>query len=124
MILDACYLIDLLAGDAAARARLEEVVDEQLVVPTLAYTEVAVGLNAGSRKEQTFDEVMEQVTLVPYDGRAARRAVDLQRQLRNQGEPIGAVDAMMAGIAIARDDTILTRNVEEFARTPARVSPY
>ena len=31
---------------------------------------------------------------------------------------------MIAGIALARDDPVVTRNVEEFARTPVRVSPY
>ncbi len=93
-------------------------------MPTLAYTEVAVGLDPEQQKARTFEDVMEQVTLVPYDARAARRAVDIQRQLRGQGEPIGPVDAMIAGIAVARDERVLTRNVDEFSRTPARVSPY
>jgi hypothetical protein len=50
-----------------------------------------------------FKEIMQQVTLVPYDGEAARRAVGIQRQLRQQGDRIGAVDVMIAGVALARD---------------------
>lgn len=124
MILDACFLIDLLAEDSAAVAKLEEIQDELLAVPTLTYTEVGVGLDPESEERQQFEEIMDRVTLVPYDGDAARRAVDIQRQLRQQGLAIGAVDGMIAGIALARDAPIVTRNVDEFARTPARVSPY
>jgi len=124
MILDVSFLIDLIADDAGAVAKLDEIDDRQLVVPTLAYTEVGVGLDPGTATADRFEAVMERVTLVAYDSEAARRAVDIQRQLRANGERIGAVDGMIAGIALARDDPVVTRNVEEFARTPVRVSPY
>jgi predicted nucleic acid-binding protein len=67
---------------------------------------------------------MDRLSLVPFDAEAARRAVDVQRPRRTDGEPIGAVDVMIAGIALARDEPIVTRNASEFARTPARISPY
>lgn len=124
MILDACFLIDLLADDAAAVAKLDEIHDRLLAVPTLTYTEVGVGFDPASQESQRFEEIMDRVVLVPYDGDAARRAVDIQRQLRAQGAQIGAVDGMVAGVALARDAPVVTRNVEEFSRTPARVSPY
>lgn len=124
MILDATFLIDLIAGDPAATAKLEEMSDRLLAVPTLAYTEVGVGIRPDTAEARRFEAVMAQLTLVPYDAEAARRAVDVQRGLHEQGDAIGAIDAMIAGIAIARDEPILTRNVGEFKRTPARVSPY
>jgi len=61
---------------------------------------------------------------VPYDSEAACRAVDVQRDLARSGEQIGAVEAMIAGIAVGRDEPVVTRNAGEFARTPVRVSPY
>lgn len=124
MILDACFLIDLLADSDAAVAKLEEVADRLLAVPTLVYTEVGVGIDPETPAGQRFEGVMDEVVIVPYDAEAARRAVDIQRQLLTQGEPIGAVDVMIAGTAVARDEPVITRNVGEFRRTPARVSPY
>lgn len=124
MILDACFLIDLIADDSAAVAKLDEIHDELLAVPTLTYTEVGVGIDPASEERQRFEDIMERVTLVAYDVDAARRAVAIQRQLRAQGTQIGAIDCMIAGIALARDASIVTRNVDEFSRTPARVSPY
>ena len=124
MILDACFLIDLLAEDDAAVAKLDAVGDELLVVPTLAYTEVAVGIDPETEEGRRFEDVMNDIPLVPYDGEAARHAVDIQRDLQSRGDRIGAVDAMVAGLALARDEPVVTRNASEFARTPVRVSPY
>jgi len=124
VILDACFLIDLLADDAGAVAKLDEVDDQLLVVPTLVYTEVGVGIDPTTATGQQFDAILDDVPLVPYDEEAARRAVDIQRELAERGEQVGSVDAMVAGIAVARDEPIVTRNASEFARTPVRVSPY
>lgn len=124
MMLDACFVIDLLAGDEAAVAKLDEIADGLLVVPTLVYTEVAVGIDPTTPAGEQFQRIMQDVTMVPYDAEAARRAVGIQRQLLETGDRVGAVDAMVAGIALARDDSVVTRNVEEFARTPVTVSPY
>lgn len=124
MILDACFLIDLLAEDAGAVAKLDEINDELLVVPTLVYTEVGIGIDPTTSTGQQFDNILDNIPLVPYDDEAARRAVDIQRDLSKNGEAIGAVDAMIAGIAVARDEPIVTRNASEFARTPVRIAPY
>ncbi|QSG09152.1 type II toxin-antitoxin system VapC family toxin [Halapricum desulfuricans] len=124
MILDACFLIDLLEGDDAAVAKLDEISDDLLVVPTLVYTEVAVGIDPETAAGKRFEEIMDGIPLAPYDGEATRHAVDVQRDLQSRGERIGAVDAMIAGIALARGEPIVTRNAGEFARTPVRVSPY
>jgi len=124
VILDACFLIDLLAEDAGAVAKLDEINDELLVVPTLVYTEVAIGLDPTTSTGQQFDDILDDIPLVPYNSEAARRAVDIQRDLAQNGEQIGAVDVVIAGIAVARDDPIVTRNASEFTRTPVRVTPY
>lgn len=46
--------------------------------------------------------------------------MEIQRTLYDRGEPIGAVDALIAGTAATRPDSrVLTRNVDEFARVEA-----
>jgi tRNA(fMet)-specific endonuclease VapC len=124
VILDACFLVDLLDGEDRAVAKLDEIEDELLSVPTLLYTEVGVGIDPETEVGRQFEAVIGRVRLVPYDAEAAKRAVDVQRQLRRDGETVGAVDAMVAGTALARDERVVTRNVSEFHGTPARVSPY
>jgi len=67
---------------------------------------------------------MDRTTLAPDDAEAARRAVDIQQTLHENERSVGAVDAMIAGIALAGAEFIVTRNADEFSRTPARISPY
>lgn len=124
MILDACFVIDLLADDPGAVAKLDEIDHHQLVIPTPVYVEVGLGFDPGSSESEIFEEVMQQVTLAPFDSEAARRCVDLQRDLYREGRPLSAVDAMIGGQALSRDAPIVTRNVEDFGRVPVRVSPY
>jgi Predicted nucleic acid-binding protein, contains PIN domain len=97
VILDSSFVIDLLADDDAAVAKLDEIADRQLTVPTLVYTEVGVGFDPETATAARFEEIMQHVTLVAYDDEAARRAVGIQRQLRQQGDRVGAVDVMIAG---------------------------
>ena len=124
MILDASFLIDLIGDDPGAVAKLEEIADRHLRVPTLAYTEVAIGIDPMTTPGERFESVMADLSLLAFGPEEARRAVDIRRTLIEDGEPIGAVDAMIAGTALAHDAAVVTRNVGEFRRTPVRVSPY
>lgn len=46
----------------------------------------------------------------------ARAAGQIRYQLEHSGTPIGAYDVLIAGQALARDLTLVTRNTREFAR--------
>jgi predicted nucleic acid-binding protein len=124
MILDSSFLMDLMDEDAGVVAKMEPLDRDQLTVPTIVYTEFETGLDAGSSQAEAFEAMVADVTLAPYDAEAPRHAVSIQRHLSEQGRPIGAVDAMITGTALARDEAILTRNVAEFNRALAHVSPY
>lgn len=126
MILDSTYLIDLMAGDDAARAKLDELVAdaEPLSVSALTVTEVGRGLRDPATRE-TFDDVMADVAVVPFGYTEARRAAGLLRRLDGAGNAIGTVDAMIAATALERNEKVLTRNVAEFRRVEGlRSTPY
>lgn len=127
MILDSCFLVDLLAGDDAAVVKLETLVEDgtSLELSTLTVTEVRRGLSEDERTRGAFDDVMTDVTVVPFDRDAALRAASIHRRLDDDGRSIGAVDGMIAATALERDRRVLTRNVSEFRRvTDLRVVPY
>lgn len=125
MILDSCFLIDLMAGDERAVAKLDELVAESrpLAVSALSVTEVERGLTDDERTQ--FDAVVADVDVVAYDRAMARRAAGVLRALDADGSPIGAVDAMVATTALERDGAVVTRNVSEFRRVDGvRAIPY
>ena len=121
MLLDSSFLIDLLDEDPGAIAKLDELEDEQTPVgiPALVVTEVGVGLDI-VREQQLFDDMIASVPVLPFDRAASTRAVEIQQGLQAAGKGIGAVDVMIAGTAAESSDaTVLTRNVDEFARVEA-----
>lgn len=125
MILDSCFVVDLMTGDEAAVAKLDELVAEgrQLSVSTLSVTEVERGLT--DREREAFDAVVRDVDVVAYDREMAHRAAGLLRSLDDDGALVGAVDAMVAATALERDGVVVTRNVSEFRRVDGvRVVPY
>lgn len=126
MILDSCFLVDLLSGDEAAVVKLDEVVENgtSMAVSALTITEVRRGLGSADA-DAGFDDVMREVSVVPYDRDTARRAARIHRRLDDEGRTIGSIDGMVAATALERDGRVLTRNVSEFRRIDGlRVVPY
>ncbi|QLH81082.1 type II toxin-antitoxin system VapC family toxin [Halosimplex pelagicum] len=111
--------------DEAAVAKLDEIVADggALSVSTVSVTEVERGLGADERER--FDTLLQDVDIRPYDRTIARRGADLLRSLDDRGEPIGALDAMVAATALEHDGRVVTRNVSEFRRVDGiRAVPY
>ncbi|WP_255170243.1 type II toxin-antitoxin system VapC family toxin [Natrononativus amylolyticus] len=122
VLLDSCFLIDLFAEDAGAVAKLDEFDWRDASVSTLTVTEVGRGLPEPRRER--FQSIVERVDVLSYGFEETKRALDEHRRLRRAGTPIGAVDTMIAATAIEANKPVLTRNVSEFQRTRASVTPY
>ena len=126
MILDSCFLIDLMGNDRAAVAKLDELVDTAtpIGISTLTVTEVGSGLRDESGLAE-FDAILDRMELIPFGASESRRAARLQRRLQDDGHPVGAVDVMIAATALEHGRGVVTRNVSEFERIDdVRVSPY
>ncbi|MCW8172321.1 MULTISPECIES: type II toxin-antitoxin system VapC family toxin [Natrialba] len=122
VLLDSCFFIDLFAEDAGAVAKLEEFDWRDASVATLTVTEVGRGIEGSNRDR--FESIVDRIDVLPYGLPEARRANTEHRRLQREGRAIGAVDAMIAATAIEANKTVVTRNVSEFRRTNASVTPY
>ena len=54
--------------------------------------------------------------IVEFDADDARIAGGVRARLQRSGRPIGPIDALIAGHALARGWTVVTRNVRHFGR--------
>lgn len=120
MLLDSTFLHDLIRNDPAATERLDTLIETAVpvAVSSLTVFEVGVGLRGGAAKHrEQFRATVDELEECPLGGAEARRALNIQRTLYDRGEPIGAVDVLIAATAAERPDaTVLTRNVDEFER--------
>ncbi|MEM2870385.1 MAG: PIN domain-containing protein [Thermoplasmata archaeon] len=128
-ILETTFLIDILRGREAAGAVLTELErrSEPLFVSAPSVMELWQGaLESGvpAKAREKVDEFLCAMPVLPLDGEAARRAAEVLHELARGGEPIETEDAMIAGIAIVRGQTVVTRDAH-FARVPGlRVLKY
>jgi predicted nucleic acid-binding protein len=123
-LLDTTFVIDHLRGDPVAVARLAGIVengDEPYVCDV-----VACEAWAGAHDDTDPDLValLRYVEFVRAGPQQARRAGRWRANARRRGSTLSAADALIAASAEALDAAVLTRNVRDFALTPARVEGY
>jgi tRNA(fMet)-specific endonuclease VapC len=81
--------------------------------------ELEVGIarsNQPKKRRGQLDALLALVTVLPFDHAAARCAAELDAALAAAGTPIGPMDTLIAGSAVARRATLVTHNVREFRR--------
>jgi predicted nucleic acid-binding protein len=115
-ILDADVLADYLLDEGAAEAVAARLRARAAATTAVVVYEVARGVEEGERAE--LRRALRGVRVYPLDGRAARRAADLWRELEAAGTRIGDRDVLTAAIALSAKLPIVTRNVEHFRRVP------
>ena len=123
MLLDSTFIHDLLRDDPDAADRLHELIDarEPVALSSLTVFEIGVGLRGDAEQYRTqFQHVVDDLDVIALGVEEARAALEIQRRLYDRGEPIGAVDVLIAGTAAQQaDPRVLTRNVDEFERVDA-----
>jgi len=72
----------------------------------------------GVKRKGQLAELLDAVTVLPFDIDSARRAARLRARLERQGTPIGPMDTLIAGTALAHNATLVTHNTAEFQRIP------
>ncbi len=90
----------------------------QLVFSELTRYEVMRGLIAARATRQLveFEQLCRLHRTVPFDEMAARKSAEIWAELRARGEPIGEVDTMIAGVALAHGLAVVSRNSAHFSR--------
>lgn len=117
--LDTNTLIFFFKGKGNVARALLEVAPRDVAIPTVVLFELEVGIAGSARPEERrsqLDELLTVVTVLPFDARAARRSAMIRTELAAAGTPIGPMDVLIAGTALANDAILVTHNREEFAR--------
>ena len=89
---------------------------------TVFETRLGLVLLAAGRRRQTLETAFTQLLeedlesrVLPFDDAAAIEAAALAAQRQRAGRPVDFRDTQIAGIALARRATLVTRNVRHFA---------
>jgi tRNA(fMet)-specific endonuclease VapC len=117
MLIDTDFLVGLLRGDSEAVSVAEEINLPKTSIMNVF--ELYYGAEKAANPKKALLEVerlVDATELLPFDIGSAREASKIQAALNKEGRSIGIIDTLIAGVATAHKEEILTRNIEHFSR--------
>jgi tRNA(fMet)-specific endonuclease VapC len=100
---------------------LEEARENEIVLCSIVKAELLFGAFKSARRAENLAKVERfagRFTSLPFDDAAALSYAEIRAALERAGTPIGPNDLLIAAIAVTYDTTLVTENVDEFARVP------
>lgn len=114
-VADSAFLIDLMADDAGAKAKLRELLarQEPVFLPSPALHELFYGAAMAEHPERERKRVEDVARALPplsFDSVAARIAGTFEGEASNRGRRPDRADVQVAAIASAHGEAVLTRD--------------
>ena len=118
-LLDTNAVIAFQKRNPRMAAALRRVAVDTVFVSSIVMFELYFGAMKGTKRNYSFGELGRlPFRSLEFTDTDALKAGQIRDDLRRRGEPIGPYDMLIAGQALARDLTVVTRNVREFGRVP------
>ena len=116
-LLDTNAIIALSKKDARFLSRIRDYAPSDFGLPAIVQYELYFGAYKSSRVAANIATIETlPFPIVGFDRDDARAAGAIRAALQVAGTPIGPYDVLIAGQALARDLTLITRNAREFSR--------
>jgi predicted nucleic acid-binding protein len=121
--IDTSFLIALLRRDPNAKAKLESFVEdgERITTTPICACELFAGAYKAKKRDleiRRVKEFLSRMELLELSTQACERFGRVRSELESAGTPIGDFDIMIAAIALAHNQAVLTNDVEHFQRIP------
>jgi tRNA(fMet)-specific endonuclease VapC len=120
-VLDTNTLVYFFRGQGDVARRLLSAAPSAIAIPTVVVYELETGIakstDAAKRRSQ-LDQLLRAVAVLPFGIEEAKAAAAIRARLEQEGAPIGPMDTLIAGTALAHGGILVTRNIREFGRVP------
>lgn len=120
-VLDTNTLVYFFRGEGDVARRLLSTPPADVAVPSVVVFELETGIaksRDSSRRRQQLDHLLQAVMVLPFGVEEAKTSAALRARLELEGHPIGPMDTLIAGTALAHRGVLVTRNLREFQRVP------
>jgi len=108
-LLDTSVIIDFLTGDQKIVALMREL-SEKDDIKTTTITEYELLRHKISIRKQAAERFLSGAAIYSFDRAAAKEAAFLFEKLQDSGKMINENDLLIAGISLAHDEVLLTRD--------------
>ena len=120
-LLDTDTLIYVFKRSGNCLAQLNRQNDSDIAISTINLFELEYGMGKSDNRIKMDSYVIalcKRYAVLDFDRAASLHAGAIRAQLNTRGTPIGPYDVQMAGVALSKNLTIVTRNTREFERVP------
>jgi len=118
-VLDTNTLIYYFKGMGNVAEKLLHTPPRDIAIPSIVLYELEVGIaksNNSTKRRQQLDDFIALITVLPMNIQEAKAAAMIRAGLEKDGNPIGAMDTLIAGVALANQGILVTHNSKEFSR--------
>lgn len=105
----------------SVRAKLGEYKSGDVFLSTITQAELYFGVEKSKFKNANLSSLNAFLSFFPvlnFDEKSAIEYAKIRTNLEKSGKIIGAMDMLIASIAISNDITLVTNNTKEFERVP------
>jgi len=119
MLTDTSFIIDLMIGDKAAieKAKMIEAKNIPLTISAPTVFELYIGLSLSRKPEEEKNRILTIIESLPFLSlvlESSREGGRIYGEKKRSGSMLDPEDAMIAGIARAHSEKVLTRNLKHF----------
>ena len=116
-VLDTNAVIALVKGDQRFIAKITQHVPNDICMTSITLHELYYGACKSQRRAENLARIeLLKLEVLPFDEQDALSAGTVRASLAAAGTPIGPLDVLIAGAALARKLTLVTHNTREFER--------
>lgn len=109
VVFDSSIIVDAIKKDKAARALIESHTENGRIAITII-TEYEILRGTDSENLNLISKWLDQFIVYDFDDRALAEAVKAYKKLRQHGKLINEFDFLIAGIAAANNETLITKD--------------
>lgn len=116
--LDTNTVIYYFKGVGGVAERLLATPPRDVSLPSIVVYELERGVlkSESAKRREQLATFLDAVTILPLGRAEAGAATRVSGALERRGLPIGPLDVLIAGTALAHGATLVTRNLREFSR--------
>jgi tRNA(fMet)-specific endonuclease VapC len=118
-VTDTNTLIYFFKGSGNVAQKLLSIPPKEIGIPSIVLYELEVGIaksKSPRKRLKQLEDMMSIITVLPFTAKEARCSAMIRAQLERKGIPIGPIDILIAGTALAHQAILVTHNVKEFTR--------
>ena len=112
------YVINARPPTVLARFRQESLGSIGISSVTAAELAFGVAKSGSTRNREALEMFLAPLEVMPFDASAIWHFGELRAGLERRGQPIGALDTMIAAHALASNTILVANNTREFTRVP------